>query len=380
MSKKKHILFLASWYPTKKHLTNGNFVQRHAEAISKKHRVTLVHVVAIDNVKSKNVETNNVNDSFQEIIAYIPKTNNPINKYLRFKSTYLELISTVERFDIIHLNVIIPTGFVCLDILKKYNRPLVITEHSTKHIESNQNKYNLLEKWAIKRTLRRAQALCPVSKDLENALLKYNHNLKSTVIHNVVDETIFSPSPNQPKKEKVRFLHVSTYNDHQKNITGLLRTIKKLGESKYSDQFNFTFIGDGDVNFVKQLSKKLEIPKNNITIHGEKDIADIASKMKNSDAFVLFSNYENSPCVISESHMTGIPVISTDVGGISEMIDESNGILIESRNENELLTALIKFIEKDKVYDSSEISKNAQSKYSKFTIANQYDTVYQNVC
>jgi len=56
--------------------------------------------------------------------------------------------------------------------------------------------------------------------------------------------------------------------------------------------------------------------------------------------------YENSPMVIYESLMNGIPVIGSNIGGIPELIEDGiNGFLFESGNVNELTEILRKLIE-----------------------------------
>jgi len=44
LKKKLHILFLSSWYPSHVSPSNGDFIQRHAEAIATKHNVTVIYV------------------------------------------------------------------------------------------------------------------------------------------------------------------------------------------------------------------------------------------------------------------------------------------------------------------------------------------------
>ena len=53
MSIKLHILFLASWFPSRAKPTSGDFVQRHAEAVSTKHNVSVIHVVTDENLHAK---------------------------------------------------------------------------------------------------------------------------------------------------------------------------------------------------------------------------------------------------------------------------------------------------------------------------------------
>ena len=45
------ILFISSWFPNKLEPTNGNFVQRHAEAVALKHDVEILHTIGDFNQK-----------------------------------------------------------------------------------------------------------------------------------------------------------------------------------------------------------------------------------------------------------------------------------------------------------------------------------------
>ena len=65
--------------------------------------------------------------------------------------------------------------------------------------------------------------------------------------------------------------------------------------------------------------------------------------MQEADALVLFSRYENLPCVLLEAWMTGLPTLATDVGGVGEHLgqDEVLGTLIQSGDREGLAQAIL---------------------------------------
>jgi glycosyltransferase involved in cell wall biosynthesis len=93
----------------------------------------------------------------------------------------------------------------------------------------------------------------------------------------------------------------------------------------------------------------------------------------------LFSNYENIPVVISESLVCGKPVISTDVGGINEHIDKSNGILIEKEDEDALYESIIYMMEHYQEYDSEEIKMKAEKLYSYERVGKELFNIYKSI-
>lgn len=66
--------------------------------------------------------------------------------------------------------------------------------------------------------------------------------------------------------------------------------------------------------------------------------------LKNSDIFVLTTNWEGFPYSILEAMSAGLPVIATDVGGISEAVDSSCGFLVKRGDAAGLRQALAQLI------------------------------------
>jgi glycosyltransferase involved in cell wall biosynthesis len=97
---------------------------------------------------------------------------------------------------------------------------------------------------------------------------------------------------------------------------------------------------------------------------GEVSYAEVARLMQESSAHVLFSRYENQPCVNLEAFCCGLPVIATNVGGISEVVNDSNGILVEPDSIYSLVYAMDKMIDHYEMFDGAEISREAARLYN----------------
>jgi len=93
-------------------------------------------------------------------------------------------------------------------------------------------------------------------------------------------------------------------------------------------------IGDGpQKNLLENLSKKLGI-SNKISFLGIKSSDEISNFHQSCQLFVLPSRNDNSPNALAEAMASGMPVIATDVGGVSSMFEnENSGILVPSENK-----------------------------------------------
>ena len=73
---------------------------------------------------------------------------------------------------------------------------------------------------------------------------------------------------------------------------------------------------------------------------------DIPELLKTADCFVLSSAWEGMPNVILEAMSASLPVVATDVGGVSELVDHNgSGYLVESKNAQSLYEAMKSMME-----------------------------------
>jgi len=140
----------------------------------------------------------------------------------------------------------------------------------------------------------------------------------------------------------IRLLFAGQLEKH-KGILMLLDLLEKL-----SVPSELHIAGEGTL--AKQISKRAAADKR-VVYHGFISFEYLLKLFDICDATVVPSLcYENSPTVISDSFLAGVPVIASDIGGIGELVQEgSNGLLVLPGNK-EALAAAIEKMAKDLPY------------------------------
>lgn len=358
---------MCGWYPSKEFPTNGDFIERHAKAVSNIHKVSVLHLVSSE--KSKTTK-DKISENLTVNIVYIKQTKNPIIKFFRFFNAYKRIIKNMNTIDIVHLNILFPFGIFALYQKLIYKTSFIISEHWTGYIKSI--KVSFLQKLISKIISRNAFKICPVSYQLQNGMqgfgLKGNYN----VVGNVVDTQIFKPSSSH--KISYTIVHVSSLNNHQKNITGMLNTAKKLE----SDIYNFTwkFIGGESDKYLSYI-KQLDFKSTNIEFINHVSQEALATQLQLADICVSFSNYETFGIVMTEALASGTYVISTDTGILSE-VEPQNYFAIIKRNDIEgLKNTILEFYNSKKTINTNEMHSYVHENFGVKQIGFSFDSIYK---
>ena len=367
----RRILHIASWYPSAVHGTLGNFVERHVQAISTLNGGEIWFAAAVP--AGEVVPTNTVRDcgNYTERIFYFRARKPMVRQVTR---ALLRAAKDVSDFDLIHLHVAYPAGRAGRKLARKWGVPLILTEHWTAYHGHQRSSIPFWGKWSMRLTGQIARVLCPVSEDLANSMRTFGMLGKYTVVPNVVDTQLFRPEPSRPKTTAFHALHISSLHDEQKNISGLLRAAAIALE--FCSDLRVAIVGDGDPTPYQAQAKALGID-DVVEISGEIPLQEVAERMRNSDALVLFSRYENFPCVIPEAWASGIPVLSTNVGGIHEYLTDERGTLIASEDESALAQTLIQWAQHPHQFNAQSLRECAESTFSVDAVAKAYNDVYR---
>ena len=372
---RSHILFLTSWYPTKKSPFAGDFVQRHAKAAALLNDITVLHAERNDKQK-ESYEISVIKDSITEIrVHYKGSFFKPFNFFKRLAALYKGHKLT-GNYDLIHLNVTYPAGIFALFLKKFKHKKYVITEHWTGFRKEQFEKINFVERFLIKQIVKNSDIILPVSQDLGESMLRISPKTKMEIIPNVIDTKVFTLNKNPIKNPIKKFLHLSSLKDEHKNISGMLNVAKKLLDEGY--QFEFHFGGTGSSELIESFNNQHHL-ENSIFYFPSLAYEEVPEKMWEFDSFVLFSNYENQPCVQGESFACGLPFIGTDVGGIKEFLPENFGFLIEKGNEKALYEAMKKVLNNHSFASKKEMNHYAVNLFSRKVIAKRFDDIYQMI-
>ncbi len=371
MTKKKlHILFLNSWYPSKVLPNNGDFIQRHAEAVAIYHQVTAIHVITDYKSNTIKIEDSYLN-GVRTLILYLNPSNKKITKQFNFFRAYKKLIDLSGEFEMVHVNRLFPVGIVAVWLKIFKSKPFIISEHFSGYLNKGLNKIGKTELLISKIITKQASFVCPVSDNLASNMLKIGLTGNYFSIPNVVDTKMFYPMKKDNKT--LTLIHLSSLFDSIKNITGILTVISKL--QNHVPNFLFYLIGENP-NQYNELIISLKINPKNIIIIDQIPHHQVPEYIQKSDALILFSNYENLPCVILESFACGTKVISTDVGGISEFFPHNFGNLIPVKDEKELLNSILNLNYKNENKLKTEMHQYALSNFSKKIICKEFSNLY----
>ena len=374
-----NILHLLSWFPKPDDPTLGNFCVRMIDALPEDcHSVILSVCDGKDMNKSFDIkEIKGENHTHVQIYIRPPKIN-AIRKLKMLRMYKYGLRYIKKHFfnpDLIHLHVTYPLGQVALLWKKRYGYKYVLTEHWT--IYQPQNKEVLvgrLKKKIIK-IANNAELIMPVSLDLQHCMEEHGVLNRFQVIYNLVNTDMFKLGTSHTSGKK-QILHISTLRDEAKNFSGILRTVRRL--RKMRDDFELHVIHDYEATEYKAYVEAYNLT-DCVIFHGKKTSAEVAEAYQKADFFVLFSNFENLPCVIVEAFASGVPVLSTSVGGIAEILTPERGILIESGDEVALKQGMITMLDHCHEFDRAAIRKYALETFSNEVIGKQIFEVYQSV-
>lgn len=371
LQQKLSILFICGWYPSRVLPTNGDFIQRHAEAVALKHHVTSIHIVTDPNLKiNLDIKSNKIN-GVETHIAYLKGSKNHLKKTFLYLKAFRSLIKKSKKFDIVHLNEIFPFGIFSLYLKWFKKTPYIISEHSTIYVKNSGTKISSYQKLISKYITRKACSICPVSNFLEKELKDSGYNGNYQTIPNVVDTNLFSPI----KKENtfLKIIHISSLKDDHKNIKGMLNVAKLLSER--IDFFEWKFIGNNGNEYKKHL-KELGIKNCSISFLEHQTHLEIARHLQKATICVSFSNYETFGIVIPEAIACGTPVITTNTGIAIDFKELPFCKVIPINNEQLLLESILNYKTLFKNIDIYNMHEFIKQQFSKKIISNKFSLLY----
>ena len=250
----------------------------------------------------------------------------------------LENLLSKEDIDIIHGHYLFPAGAAAVEVGKKHGIKTYVTAHGSDMFELY--KSQPLMRPTLKNVLKDADVVFAVSNALKHEIIAtgvVGIADKTRISWNSVDINKFSTKQNNSFKDEYNLndkpivLFVGNL-IKRKNVDSLLEA-KKIANSDYY----LVVVGDGPL--FKKLTKKVEDENiRDVIFTGSRD--DVESIIPSCDVLILPSFSESFGLVLIEALACGKPVIGSDVGGISEIINDDVGLLVNPNKISSIANAV----------------------------------------
>ena len=161
----------------------------------------------------------------------------------------------------------------------------------------------------------------------------------------------------------------------EKGVLILLEACRILKEKGH--QFTCTFVGKWSDVTEKDFQTKLKEYNltENVSAVGAKYGEDKVEFFQNADCFVFptFYHGECFPLVLLEAMSFGLPCISTNEGGIPDLVDNAiNGLVVERKNAVALADAMLELLSQPE--KAIKMGENALAKYNKEYTLEMFET------
>lgn len=259
--------------------------------------------------------------------------------------------------------------------------PVLFTEHGRDYPDYRRPKRVLANRWL----LRPRDRVVAVGQQVREALIQHEGlpEDRVSVIYNGVDARAYDA--HRPLREAVRgelgylpehwvILQVARLNRLKDHATAI-RAIDVLRRALPT--VRLVFVGDGEERPALEAQVASLGLQETVRFLGSRN--DVPRLLQAADAFLLSSISEGIPLTLVEAMLAGVPVVSTRVGGVPEVIDhETTGLLASPADAAGLATALSRVLVNADFSSTLRIAAHAKAcgQFSESRMFQAYEHVY----
>ena len=293
-------------------------------------------------------------------------------------------VAEFEKLDLLHVHYAIPhatSAYLAKEMMSK-NRDLKIftTLHGTDiTLVGLEPSFLPLVKFSIEKS----DGVTAVSRFLkEKTITNYSCETDIRVIPNFVDTDLFKPEENgefrkalAPNGEKI-LVHTSNFRP-VKRVPDTIRVFEKIQKEIPS---KLILVGDGpDRSECERLCRQLELC-DKVKFLGKQD--GLVEILSSSDLFLIPSQSESFGLSALEAMACGLPVISSSVGGLPELVRHNEtGFIAEIGDVDRMAKYALELLTNERKYKlfSDNSRQRAVNKFDKSKVVPLYEEYYEHI-
>ncbi len=288
-------------------------------------------------------------------------------KYLRTAITQLMywplLLAELRRADVVHVFSASYSSFLlsplpAILVARFLRRPVVLNYHSGEagdHLRRSELARTVIAK--CERTVVPSRYLVDVFA---------GHGLDAAAIPNVVDVKRFAYRERNPLRPRI--LSVRNF-EILYNVACTLRAFQ-LVQRRWPNA-ELTLVGSGSEEpRLRALARELALER--VTFTGRIEPAQMAGYYASHDIYVQTPDIDNMPISVLEAYASGLPVVSTDAGGVPSILThDEDGLLAPVGNHDAIAQHILRLLEQPGV--ARELARSGQKRCDAFTWPNVRD-------
>ena len=321
----RKIVVFSNMYPSTQHPTYGLFV---------KNQVGLLQSAGLD------IDVVAIADPGKGKIQ-------ALKKYMTwFVRSFSYMMKNRKHLSLTHAHYAFPTGVISLIGKKVFGIPYVVTVHGGDIDKMAAKSQRIAD--MTKKILQQAESVIVVGDKLREDVIN-NFEVPETNVHVMsmgVDTSVFNYVAKVEARESLALPieeKILIFVGNVIQAKGLLELVEAFDSLKMSfpDSSLYVIGSQKDGQFVEELRSFIR-EKDVEDIHFKEPLgqADLALWMSAADALVLPSYHEGFGLVALEAMSAGTKVVATDVGGLSYLLKDGAGILVEPKNPDSLSKGL----------------------------------------
>lgn len=364
--KEAPVLFLATWYPNRWDPWLGNFIERHALALSHHRPVACLYVMPapvseVEYYVTQKGKLTSLNVYYPEVQHTIPILSGLVKLYRRMRFTGLGYramckATGMQKPACSVLQVIGPIAWLGIYLKVFHSVPLYWFEHWNGYLEQDGRYKGFFLKFTGYILSRLHSGLGAVSGLLVAALRRHKLAEAVSVIPNIVEDGFYAVSAAAKASVRpMRLAHISNYVSN-KQADKILDAVLMLIRER--EDFVFDFVGR---DMPGKLALKARVSAMPEAIERIRFVPVMASEempayMGSLSGLVMYSAWETQCVVVLEAWACGVPVICTKGMGVWEHAHAGNSIVADANDVGSLVAAMRALLDNRNRFDTQAIA------------------------
>jgi glycosyltransferase involved in cell wall biosynthesis len=252
--------------------------------------------------------------------------------------------------------------------------PLIVTVHTgpfSKLLSRRATRH------LARRTLERADCVCPVSHDLSRQIAASGIRPRRVeVTYNPVDTDLFRPRESNPRRAK-RIAFAGRLEEYK----GGLRSVRAFAKiAQRWPEWSLVVAGDGpELPAIERLVQSSPGLSRRVEVLGLQTKAQLARLFSDSGFLVYPSRHETFGLVLAEAMSAGLPVIGPDRTAPPEFVDERSGILVPPDDVDAIAAALERMLRSLETFDRGEIRESVVRRFGLEAFGQRLVDLYEDL-